>query len=78
MTEQQKLENTETIRVLGMSLSEQRAHFLKMEEKYLQTHSKLYLECMNNKPLKDRVTEQEIRDGLILFHHVFGVCVENV
>jgi hypothetical protein len=27
--------------------------------------------------LKDRKTDQEIRNGLILYHHVFGVCVKN-
>lgn len=41
------------------------------EQKALETDAKLYLECLNNKLLKDRKTEREIRDGLILFHSVY-------
>lgn len=33
-----------------------------------------YRECIGTKLLKDRVTPQEIRDGLILFWHVYGSC----
>jgi hypothetical protein len=44
---------------------------LEMEQIALEKDSTLYLECLNNKPLKDRKTEQEIRDGLILFFHVY-------
>jgi hypothetical protein len=60
-----------------MTDREQLKFLLKCEEKWLQTHRDLYLECLNNKPLKDRKTDQEIRDGLILYHHVFGVCVKT-
>jgi hypothetical protein len=60
-----------------MTDKEQLKHLLKMEEQYLRTHRNLYLECLNNKLLKDRKTDEEIRDGLILFHHVFGVCVKG-
>ena len=75
---QQRLaKEQEELRVLSMSLREQHQHFLKMEEGFLKTHRNLYMECLNNKPLKDRKTDQEIRDGLILFHHVFGGCMKN-
>jgi hypothetical protein len=79
MTNRQKqiAELEEQRRISKMNLQELRQYFLKMEEGYLKTHRNLYLECLNNKPLKDRKTDQEIRDGLILFHHVFGVCVKN-
>jgi hypothetical protein len=43
----------------------------KEEEQILLVDKEFYLECMNNKLLKDRKTEQEIKDGLILFHHVY-------
>jgi hypothetical protein len=39
--------------------------------------SRLRKRSLNNKLLRDRKTDEEIRDGLILFHHVFGVCVLN-
>jgi hypothetical protein len=41
------------------------------EEQALQHDRELYLDCLNDKPLKERQTPQEIRDGLILFHHVY-------
>jgi hypothetical protein len=44
---------------------------LEAELSYLQTDKELYLECLNGRPLKDRTTPEEIRDGLILFHHVY-------
>jgi hypothetical protein len=44
---------------------------LQAELQYLQDDRDLYLECLNDKPLKDRSTDQEIRDGLIIFHHVY-------
>jgi hypothetical protein len=31
----------------------------------------LYMKCMNNKPMDERNTPQELRDGCILTHHVF-------
>lgn len=80
MTKRQKREaqHAEEMKTLGMSLPELRQHFLKAEENWLAgKHRHLYLECLNGKLLKDRKTDQEIRDGLILYHHVFGVCVRN-
>ena len=47
---------------------------LAKEAEALQTDAELYLDCLNDKPLRDRHTEQEIRDGLILYHHVYKVC----
>jgi hypothetical protein len=47
------------------------------EQQWLTTHRELYLECLNNKLLKDRKTDLEIRDGLILFWHVFRSIVDN-
>ncbi len=44
---------------------------LQQENSFLKEDRDLYLECLNNQPLKDRKTQQEIRDGLILFHHVY-------
>jgi hypothetical protein len=80
MTKREKREaqHAEEMKVPGMSLAEQRQHFLKAEENWLAgKHHNLYRECLNDKLLKDRKTDQEIRDGLILYHHVFGVCVKN-
>ncbi len=47
------------------------AKTLPLEQKALAEDSALYLECLNNLPLKDRKTKQEIRDGLILFWNVY-------
>ena len=33
-----------------------------------------YMECMNRKPMSERKTDQEIRDGCILTHHVYLKC----
>lgn len=44
---------------------------LKIEELALQTDKALYLECLNNLPLKDRKTDREIRDGCILIGMVY-------
>ena len=30
-----------------------------------------YLECLNNKPMSERHTPRELRDGCILTHHVY-------
>lgn len=52
---------------------------LSCEENWLAgKHRDLYLECLNGKLLRDRKTDKEIRDGLILYHHVFCVCVKIV
>lgn len=76
--QERKARHDEEMKILGMSLAEQRQHFLKAEEKWMVgKHRNLYLECLNGKLLKERKTDQEIRDGLILYHHVFGVCVKN-
>jgi hypothetical protein len=45
--------------------------YLTAESEYLRDDRDLYLECLNGKPLKDRTEKQEVRDGLILFHHVY-------
>ena len=50
---------------------------LQKEEQALKEDKDLYLECLNNKPLKDRKTEQEKRDGLILFWHVYMFIKNN-
>lgn len=50
---------------------------LSEESRALDTDAALYLECLNNKPLRDRTTPQEIRDGLILFHHVYKFIKSN-
>ena len=47
---------------------------LEAERVALEIDRDLYLECLNGLPLKDRSTEQQVRDGLILYHHVYLVC----
>ena len=47
---------------------------LPKEQEYLQKDRELYLECLNNKPLSERKTAEEIRDGLILYWNVYQVC----
>lgn len=37
----------------------------------LASDRELYMECMNGKGFDQRLTEQEIRDGLIIFHSVY-------
>jgi len=37
-----------------------------VERSVLSKNLDLYMECMNNKPMSKRVTDQEIRDGCIL------------
>lgn len=59
---------------MSKELEAERDALLDEEAKALQNAADLYLECLNGKPLKDRHTPQEIRDGLILFHHVYKVC----
>jgi hypothetical protein len=44
---------------------------LENERLYLETDNEFYLECLNNKPLAERVTDLEVRDGLILYWHVY-------
>ena len=46
---------------------------LEMERIALNGDNECYMECLNNKPLKDRITDgpQSQRDGLILFWHVY-------
>lgn len=50
---------------------------LPREQEHLSEDRELYLECLNNKPLSERKTEIEIRDGLILYWHVYQVCRKN-
>lgn len=47
---------------------------LDKEKEYLKKDRELYLECLNNKLLTGRKTDQEKRDGLILFWNVYMVC----
>lgn len=47
------------------------AEHLAIEKSALEMDSLLYLECVNNFLLQDRVTEQERRDGLILLNSVY-------
>jgi hypothetical protein len=44
---------------------------LNQEKIALETDKALYLDCMNGRPFSERVTEQDIRDGLLLFWHVY-------
>ena len=44
---------------------------LDQEAGYLENDREYYLECMDGKPFADRHTYQEVRDGLIIFHHVY-------
>lgn len=37
----------------------------------------LYMECMNDLPMSERTTNQELRDGCILTHHVYITCREE-
>jgi len=37
----------------------------------------LYMDCMNDKPMTERVTGQELRDGCILTFHVFLKCLHG-
>jgi hypothetical protein len=46
---------------------------LPQEKEHLLKDRERYLECLNNKPLSERKTEREIRDGLILYWHVYKV-----
>ena len=47
------------------------AKALPLEQKALAEDRDFYLECLNNFLLKDRRTKRDIRDGLILFWHVY-------
>lgn len=42
----------------------------------LKLDAVLYLECLSGTPLKDRPQER-MRDGFILFHHVYGRCMRS-
>lgn len=47
--------------------SDEIAEKLEQEAEILKTDEKFYLECMNGKPLKDRIETQEKFDGLVLW-----------
>lgn len=53
---------------------ERLAALLPYEAEILSKDKDFYLECLNNKVLAKRKTEQEIRDGLILFGMVYCHC----
>lgn len=61
----------------SMSDSEILKSQLANEQEFLKNDYDRYMECMNNKPLKDRKTPQEIRDGLILYWHVYRHIVDK-
>ena len=44
---------------------------LKNELSYLSNDRERYLDCLSGKPLSDRQTDQEVRDGLILYWNVY-------
>jgi hypothetical protein len=46
------------------------------EQNYLLTDRDRYLDCLNGKPLKDRKTPEEIRNGLILYWHIYRHIVD--
>ena len=49
------------------------------QEQYALIHdNKLYLECIGPKLLKDRITDQEIRDGMIRFNSVYKSIKCNI
>lgn len=50
---------------------------LKIEKSVKSDERALYLECMNNKPMSERVTPRELHDGCILTYSVFIVCSNN-
>lgn len=50
---------------------------LDQEKEALEKDADLYLDCMNNKTFLERKTEQEKRDGLILFYHVYKFIKQN-
>lgn len=44
---------------------------LKIESEVSDENMKLYLECLNNKPMSERSEDRELRDGCILTHHIY-------
>ncbi len=47
---------------------------LQIEKDVKADERDLYMECMNNKPMSKRETDQELHDGCILTHHVYLKC----
>ena len=52
---------------------------LDIEQEALKNHDDwlLYIRCMNDMPMSERISDQEIRDGCILTHHVYKFLKEN-
>jgi hypothetical protein len=50
---------------------------LENEQKYLKNDRDRYLDCLNNKPLSDRITDLEIRSGLILYWNVYRFIIDK-
>ena len=50
---------------------------LEAEKQYLIDDRALYLECLNYLTLANRKTEREIRDGLILYHHIYQQIIKD-
>lgn len=48
-----------------------KADTLVAERDVPEAERELYLECMSGRPMKDRTTYQDIRDGSILFWNVY-------
>ena len=61
----------------GLSLSdpcEYSAEMLDAEQVALANDRTFYLECMNNKLLRNRRGFTEVRDGYILYNHIYVAC----
>ena len=52
-------------------------HLLPYEETFIATDNVKYMDCLNNKPLKDRDTDNDIRQGLLLFWVYIQCCYET-
>ncbi len=57
-----------------MTPDEDIATALRIESEVPAELKSFYLHCMNDKPMSQRETEQELRDGCILTHHVYLKC----
>ncbi len=60
-----------------MTIFEERDVLLAAEDKALADDRELYLDCLNNKILRDRQAENEVRQGLILYHNVYRFIREQ-
>lgn len=51
---------------------------LEVERSVGEEELDLYLSCLNELPMSQRVTDQELRDGCILTFNIFGNCRSNL